>query len=271
MALSAAAAMQSEGAIPDRIYIRRPQGGSTRMTSDDALVFFCRLLADWHESGALPQRIELPRRAYRSRRTPAVAPYKATDEPGAPSVKTESLARQCRAMVELVGRLRDLPQAVWVDGERISSAQFFGTVLACLAAAARDKRLPEKATVPSWRGPERWPALEPLPSAEAPVRDWSLPARGGRAAITLQPDPKQPVGGTVTLTVSYPVRGANIEVLLDGTRKWMSNRSPFSFTWDTRTVPNGPHTMTMRAGLQDGSAQTNLERTFTVANPSPSP
>jgi hypothetical protein len=269
MALSAAAAMQSEGAIPDRIYIRRPQGGSTRMTPDDALVFFSRLLADWRESGALPQRVALPGRAYHSRRSPAVASYKASDEPGAPFVKTESLARQCRATVELVGRLRDVPRAVWVDGERISSAQFFGTVLACLAAGAQDKRLPEKVAVPSWRGPDKWPVLEPLPSAEAPVRDWSLPARGGRPAIALQPDSKQPVAGMVTLTVSYPVRGATIEVLLDGARKWMSNRSPFSFTWDTRTVPNGPHTMTMRAGLQDGSAQATLERTFTVANPPP--
>lgn len=271
MALSAAATVESSGEIPDRIYMRRGSSGSIRMSADDALVFFCRLLAGWQEASALPQRVELPRGAVGSRRAARTSPRTTDGGPDMPSLSTASLARQCRSAVSLVGRLGSVPQGVWVDDQRLSAAQFMGAVVMCLAAGARTNALPEKATVPSWRGPSGWPAFEPLPSGDGVALGWSLPARGATAAMTLQPNGSRPLSGIVTLTVSYPVRGALIEVLLDGTRKWMANQSPFSFTWDTRAVKDGSHTISVRAGLGDGSGQASLERAFVTKNAGPSP
>lgn len=271
MALSGAATVEPSGDIPDRIYMRRGSSGSIRMSANDALVFFCRLLAGWQEASALPQQAELPRGAVRSHRAARTSPRTTDGGPDTLTVSTASLARQCRSVVSLVGRLGSVPQGVWVDDQRLSAAQFMGAVVMCLAAGARTNALPEKATVPSWRGPSGWPAFEPLPSADGAAPGWSLPARGATAAMTLQPDGGRPLSGIVTLTVSYPVRGALIEVMLDGARKWMANQSPFSFTWDTRAVKDGSHTISVRAGLGDGSGQASLERAFVTKNAGASP
>jgi hypothetical protein len=77
------------------------------------------------------------------------------------------------------------------------------------------------------------------------------------------------VAGTVTVTAraSDDTGVAGVQFLVDGVALGMEDtRAPFEVSWDTQTVPDGPHTLTARARDTAGNVATSAPVTVTVAN-----
>lgn len=79
------------------------------------------------------------------------------------------------------------------------------------------------------------------------------------------------VSGTATVTASatgsLPIAG--VQLLVDGVNLGAELTSaPYSLSWDTTAIPNGPHTLAARARDNSGSTATSIARGVTVFNSS---
>jgi len=73
---------------------------------------------------------------------------------------------------------------------------------------------------------------------------------------------------TVTATATDNVGVTSIQIYVDGTLKATGTTSPFSYTWDSTTVPNGSHTIYTKASDAAGNVGTSSTITVTVKNSS---
>ncbi len=76
------------------------------------------------------------------------------------------------------------------------------------------------------------------------------------------------VRGTVTIAASASdaVGVSRVEFYRDGTLLSASNVAPYSYSWDTTTVANGSHTLSVRAYDLSGNVGQSSQRTVSVSN-----
>jgi hypothetical protein len=92
-------------------------------------------------------------------------------------------------------------------------------------------------------------------------------------AVTLTaPADAARLSGTVTLTASTPATGG-VQFLVDGNPVGTSTStaSPYSFNWDSRSVPDGEHWIVARAKDAQGRTNTSAVARVNVANVAPPP
>jgi hypothetical protein len=73
------------------------------------------------------------------------------------------------------------------------------------------------------------------------------------------------VSGTITIsaTASDDVGVTKVEFYVDSTLITMSTTAPYGATWDTRSVPNGPHTLSTKA--YDAAGNTGFSGSVSVS------
>lgn len=104
--------------------------------------------------------------------------------------------------------------------------------------------------------------------------------QSGNVAVTVTRDTTAPtvtmtspaanatVSGTVTIgaSASDAVGVSRVEFYRDGTLLSASNVAPYSYSWNTTTVANGSHTLSVRAYDLSGNVGQSSQRTVTVSN-----
>ncbi|HEX8704107.1 MAG TPA: Ig-like domain-containing protein [Myxococcaceae bacterium] len=77
------------------------------------------------------------------------------------------------------------------------------------------------------------------------------------------------VAGTVSIEAAASDNRAvsSVEIFLDGSSLKSFSSPPYVLSWDSHSVPNGTHTLTVKARDTSGNEATSAPRTFTVAQP----
>jgi len=94
------------------------------------------------------------------------------------------------------------------------------------------------------------------PDSTPPTVSLTAPSNGATVSGTV----------TVTATASDNVGVANVKFYLDGTQQQTDATSPYSWSWNTASAPNGSHTLTAEATDNSGNTATSTAIGVTVSN-----
>jgi hypothetical protein len=99
------------------------------------------------------------------------------------------------------------------------------------------------------------------------TESWTVDRVKPTASIT-SPKNGATVSGTVTVsaTATDNTGVAKVELLVDGVVNQVDAEVPYSFSWDTRTKPNGRHTLVARSWDAAGNSKTSTVVAVTVDN-----
>jgi len=160
--------MEATGSVPDLAQVRTADGGLRTMTAGEVFVLLARATYLWRTTGNLPETVPI---------TPdQVSPpvLDAEDVVLPPEdldvgrqVPTEQFLGQCPAVVRWADRLQVTPTAVWVDGRRLSAAEYLAGLAICVGYAYWEGELSDTIFLPAYAPPTSW-AKEAKPAyAEA--------------------------------------------------------------------------------------------------------
>lgn len=117
----------------------------------------------------------------------------------------------------------------------------------------------------SWVGSSGQTTTTPPPPATdttKPVTAISSPANNSAAKDTI----------TITGSATDNVAVVKVELLVDGAVKATDSAAPFaSFSWDTKTVADGSHSLSIKAYDAAGNSATSAAVTITITNTTPPP
>jgi hypothetical protein len=162
-----ASSMAATGSAPDLAQVRTSDGELRTMTAAEIFVLLARTAYLWRATGALPETVPI---------TPdQVSPpvLDAEDLVLPPEdlevgreVPTEQFLSQSAAVVRWADRLQVIPTAVWVDGKRLSAAEYLAGLAVCVSYAYWEGELSDSIFLPAYAPPTSW-ARESEPYAEA--------------------------------------------------------------------------------------------------------
>lgn len=103
--------------------------------------------------------------------------------------------------------------------------------------------------------------------AEYPLPD-ALVGTMPPAVMIRSPTDNLPVTGTISVAVeaSDDIGMSRVELMVDGVTQAVDRSSPYAFTWDTRSVANGPHVLRAAATDVTGHRIESLAHTVSVEN-----
>lgn len=266
------------GRLPDQVSMAAVAGGETTLTAGRALLVFAEALGGLTGTGRLAEALEAAEDG---------AAGVTGVSPGSPNagavVSVAALGQQCRALSEMSRRLGGLPLAVWVDGRRLTLAEFAGAVVVALSELAERGRLPAGIIVPRAMPPPAWTnragagwrvtVTRTLTGEGEDVGDH--PARPENAApprpqprprpLTLSLADGAVVSGGIVVRIDLWPEPRMLALFVDGRQRGLLNFRPYQFTVDTRTLDNGPHRIRVEAYGSATGVQTT-EIVVTVAN-----
>jgi hypothetical protein len=261
--------------LPDQVSVATADGATT-LTMGQALLVFADVLGELTRPGPLPAGIEVADDAR------AVAAGVPTGSPnaGAP-VAMAALGGQCRALGEIARLMGGLPVAVWVEGRRLTLAEFAATVTGALAAVAEGGPLPAQVIVPRVSPPPSWangigagwrtvvttpPAEDdqpPAPNPTPPARSTPPPPEPRPLSLSLADGAT--ISGSVVVRVDIWPLPKMLALFVDGRQRALLNFQPYQFPLDTRRLENGPHRIRVEAQGAAGGTQA-IEIGIAVAN-----
>lgn len=266
------------GRLPDQVSMAAAAGGETTLTLGQAALVFAEALGGLTGTGRLPDAIEVAGDG---------AAGVTGASPGSPNagavVSVAALGQQCRALSVMSRRFGGLPLAVWVDGQRLTLAEFAGSVVAALSEFAERAQLPARIIIPRAMPPPAWTndtaagwrvtaAHSPGPEGEDAGGSSSRSENAARPRPEPQPRPLTlsladgaTVSGGIVLRADLWPEPRMLALFVDGKQRGLLNFRPYQFVIDTRTLNNGPHRIHVEAYGSASGVQT-AEITVTVAN-----
>jgi hypothetical protein len=266
--------VESVGAVPDLAQVTTADGNLRQVSAAEAFVLLGRTTYLWQLSGQLPATVPIAPDWVSA----PVLDYEDVVAAGDPSegreVATEAFLAQCGAVVRWIDRLQTLPTAVWVEGERLSAAEYMAGLAICVSYAYWEGNLLGTVFVPNYGPPQSWLEAAPYEAAEyGPEEAWEevavgeaaeetaweevgeegtitglplavAPAFGptfsSRPELVVLPQPGSRVGGVVDLVASYTGPPAAVVVFDLGPRSRVAmNFPPYSVRWDTTELEAG--------------------------------
>lgn len=85
------------------------------------------------------------------------------------------------------------------------------------------------------------------------------------------PAPSATVGGTVNVNMTVQNSPSKVELYMDNTLLSTATSGPYTYSWNTKGVPDGTHTLVAKAFASNGTAYPSTSVTVTVSNTSTSP
>jgi LysM repeat protein len=112
------------------------------------------------------------------------------------------------------------------------------------------------------------PKPSPTPPS-APVAAPPAPAQERPGVKIVRPAVNAELAGAVEIAIEVqsPGGASVVFLLVDGRHVFISNVSPYLFTWDTTKWPNGSHSLVAKASSQQGTEGTSQAVSVTVNNP----
>lgn len=279
---------------PDWAQVRTSEGSLQLISIADAFSLLARTTYLWQALGHLPDYVPI---APSDLRAPVIDPQdvltSADDQSGARQIPTDQFLAQCAPTVQWIDRLRIIPTAVWVDGERLSATEYLAGLAVCIQYAYYQGDLESHLLLPRYGPPRAWaqtaarapigtslaalPSLMPAASpaepsqAETAEEPGSAEGYGSRdefpaPRLTLFPEPGSELRGLVNLVAVYegpPPRFVMFYV--DGVKRFITNLPPYSCRWDTAEERPGRHSVQVNVLGDDDTVLTSLIARFTVA------
>jgi len=266
------------GGLPDWAQVQMADGSLRRVSAAEVFALFARTAYLWQVMDGLPEMVQLTPAQVRG---PAIdaqdLPADVVDPEVGVQVPTDAFLNQCEATVSWVDRLRVVPTAVWVDGQRLSAAQYLAGLAICIQYAYHEGGLEDYIFLPNYRPPSSWvasgarataPPASQLSEEEAEwegsevaqpnagqavasvaplASDETSPPAAPEPHLEMIPEPGATVSGTVDIVPSYTGPAPQFVVIaIDGRTRAIMNVPPFGYRWDTCDVGAGAHTMTVR-------------------------
>jgi len=266
------------GRLPDQVSMAAAAGGETTLSAGQALLVFAEALGGLTGAGRLPEVIEV---AGHGTAGLIGVPH---ESPNAGAVVgVAALGQQCRALSEMSRRLGGLPLAVWVDGRRLTVAEFAGTLVVALSESGGRGQLPARIIIAQTMPPPAWTneagagwritvtrrlegegeevGTNPArPASGAPSRPQPQPR-----ALTLSLAEGATVSGGIVVRADLWPEPRMLALFIDGRQRGLLNFRPYQFPINTRTLDNGPHQIRVEAYGGPRGAQT-AEVSITVDN-----
>lgn len=273
--------------IPAGDVVTLKDGSARALSAAQLFVLLARFLGNGREQGVTPDHAPCPPRM--------AGPLETSSSPAAPArevvIPAVDLLAQARVTADVAEATGSVPSGVWVQGLRLSPAQYMGALATMLQHAATTGAVPEQVAVGNYLPPLDWtvnsaaggePAAPPPDLSAAPAQLAPAPVASLREPVMAQPEPvpaptpepaltvyvptKPPLSGALKLTVEYEGPPAFIRLSVDGRAKAASNMSHFTYVWDTRLEPDGDHLL--RIAAVDSAERTldHLEASLETAN-----
>jgi hypothetical protein len=288
------------GLVPDYAQVRTADGGLRRLSAAEVFALLARTAYLWDTAGALPELVPIAPEGVASPQLEAEdVPQGELDPESGRQLPTDQFLTQCGAALRWVDRLNTIPTAVWVNGERLSAAEYLAGLAICIQYAYWQGDLEDTLFLPKYIPPQTWlrgvaraAATEAAPEAGAVGESVASVGEGvgeeeagtqevapvglqeEEAALpespmlTLLPEDKARVSGKVDLLAVYtgPLAGFVI-FAIDGVTRVIKNYEPYSYRWDASGASPGPHTLRVRVFDEEGYLLIDQVGSVTVVAP----
>ena len=276
------------GYLPDFTQVQTADGGLRRISAAEAFILLARTAHLWEALGALPETVPL---APDELRPPLIdaedVPDWNIDLSEGREVPTDQFLANVGETVRWVDRLHAIPTAVWVNGERLSAAEYLAGLAICIQHAYWEGTLYDSLFLPWYGSPHSWVGIrmeqsgdtvaalsaedESWEETDAEWFDWAEAEEEGSAPLLVVepaealPPPPPPhltvfprsgsvVSGKVDLVAGYVGPAPRFVVFaVDGATRAIVNVPPYSFRWDASGAAPGPHTVRVQV-LGEGDA-----------------
>ena len=149
--------LAASGSVPELAQVRTANGELRTMTAGEVLVMLARTAYLWRTMGDMPETVAITPDEVTS---PVLDPEDVVSPPEdqelGREVPTEQFLAQAPAVVRWVDRLRVIPTAIWVDGKRLSAADYLAGLAICVSHAYWDGELSDSIFLPIYAPPKSW-------------------------------------------------------------------------------------------------------------------
>lgn len=269
------ATLAEVGRVPDWVQVQTAGGAIRALSAAQAFALLARTVYLWETLGDLPETVPItPEEVRPPVVDPEDLPADDFDPETGREVPTQAFLAQAEATVRWVDRLGVVPTAVWVDGQRLSAAEYLGGLAICIQYAYHEGGLYDWVFLPHYAPPPSWLAaaqLAPVVGYEGPEEEtmgwweegeepnWLESEEPIAAAAEPQPprlgvlpEPGATVSGIVDLVASYSGPPAKVVVFsVAGRARAIMDSPPYSYRWNTSGLEPGVHLVGVRV-LGDG-------------------
>jgi len=296
------------GRLPDLVQVKTGAGNLRVLSTAEAFILIARAVDMWRTNGERPSAVPIaPANVSRPYIDPEDVVQVPVDVNVGREIATESFLDQAQATVRWVDRTRRIPTAVFVDGQRLSAAEYLAGLAICVEYADAWGGVEDSIFLPSYAPPTGWiGSASPAQAAEgesgegegggaeqngaegsaseqsagqAPVSGVQPMAppvaeeasSGGPQKpprLVVFPRPGQTVSGVVELVASYSGPRAKFVLFsVDNATRAIMNIPPFGYRWDASALPPGTHTVRVQVLGEGNVALIDQVSAYTVVAP----
>ena len=256
------------GAIPDWGQVVT-SNGRQRISAADAFVLLNRTIYRWDTDGEMPQTVSISLGAV----SPPVLdpqdfPDAAPDLETGREIPTDLFLSQAGECLHWTDQFQVIPTAVWVNGARLSAAEYLAGLAICLEYSYFSGKLEDTIFLPDYSPPPAWVEHTELlvgsvegesvegegeaPATESGMMPPLIPEdatpRLVTPKLTLLPAPGSKVSGVVDLVVGYSGPPAEFVTFgVDGQTRAITNAPPYGYRWYVTKLKPGKHEVTVKA------------------------
>jgi hypothetical protein len=294
LAQAVSTAVADLGAIPDWGQVVTSKGRQS-ISATDMFVLLNRTMYRWDTDGAVPNTVSVTLGAISP---PVLDPQdfvdNALDPEAGREIATDLFLSQAGECLRWMDRFQVVPTAVWVNGERLSAAEYLAGLAICIEYSYYSGKLEETILLPNYSPPPAWVEHTELLAetlggefseesvegeTEALTTDYGLlppvtpqPAtpRLVEPTLTILPAPGSKVSGRVDIVVSYSGPPAQfVTFAVDGQTRAITNAPPYGYRWDTSKLKPGKHEVIVRAFGEHTVEIVAQASSYSVAAPKP--
>ena len=260
------------GAIPDWGQVATSRGRQ-RISAADMFVLLNRTIYRWDTDGEMPKTVSISLGAA----SPPVLdpqdfPDPALDLETGREIPTDLFLSQEGECLHWTDQFQVIPTAVWVNGARLSAAEYLAGLAICLEYSYFSGKLEDTIFLPDYSPPPAWvehtellvgsvegesaeegtagqgEAFSAEPGMVPPLIPEEATPRLAVPKLTLLPTPGSKVSGVVDLVVGYSGPPAQfITFGVDGQKRAITNAPPYGYRWDVTKLKPGKHEVTVKA------------------------
>jgi hypothetical protein len=275
--------LEDSGLVPDYAQVTAADGSLRRLSAAEVFALFARTAYLWDTTGELPALVPIAPEGVAAPQLEAEdVPQGAFDPESGREVPTDQFLNQCSGTLRWIDRLKAIPTAVWVNGERLSAADYLAGLAICIQYAYWQETLEDTIFLPDYIPPQTWlrgvsgSAVSGGTTGESSSEgteetqegtEYTGEAAGGEEAVpeevaplgvveegasespmlTLLPEDGARVSGKVDLLAVYTGPPAGFVIFaIDGATRAIQNYEPYSYRWDATEAKPGPHMVRVR-------------------------
>lgn len=160
------------GSLPDFAQVQTTDGRLRRISLAHVFVLLARTAYLWQATGQLPATVPIaPDEVAPPVLDAEDYPVGRSEDESGREIPTDQFLAQCAASVRWIDRLQVIPTAVWVDGERLSAAEYLAGLAVCIQYAYWEGGLYDYLYLGGYSPPPSWmaevapePATTPSPA-----------------------------------------------------------------------------------------------------------